>query len=141
MDLQLLIKLKIKTDITDYFAMKKWESMSETAISLPNIHFSSFSNRVLGWKPMSASLADQQDRTGICISRTFKKSFFVYFCFLPYLQCGHLICSSGSSMGTLSMDVKDDRAKTQNKYTPQLILWNSHNISSLPASCISLYKK
>lgn len=38
------------------------------------------------------------------------------------------------------MVIKEGRAEIQNKYTPLLILWNSHDNSCLLASYIFLYK-
>ena len=80
---------------------------------------------------MSASLADQQSGSGICMRMTFKKSlFFLSTSFLPLcLQCGHLICSSGSFMGILRMVLR--MVEQKHKTNTHLCQFNGTAITTL----------
>lgn len=109
MNLQLLIKLKIETDITDFRNEKWWQSVRNYFLSTQYPFL--LSDRIHGWKPMLASLAYQQDGSSVWEGHL-RNPLSLYFLKLC-LQSGHLICSSGSFMGTLKMGIKDGEAKTQ----------------------------
>lgn len=132
-----LIKLKINWYY--YFAVKH-DVLSQTATSLPNIHFSF---RILGWKMISASFAAQQDGSGICKCRTFKNTFLSLHFFVSLPTMWTFSLQLWWFYGEFENDylgTKDDGAEIQNESTPVLIFWNSCTNSGLSASCISLYK-